>query len=83
MFKKSNKNTPAMTIVEPHDQHLPVRSGSQEKSIEHPKDSMIEVTSNLPPMDRGKDAWLFLAAAFTVEVLTVGEPIPAHSTFSY
>ncbi|CAN9161684.1 unnamed protein product [Alternaria alternata] len=72
MFKKSNKNTPAMTIVEPHDQHLPVRSGSQEKSIEHPRGSMIEVTSSLPPMDRGKDAWLFLAAAFTVEVLTVG-----------
>ncbi|KAL1794163.1 hypothetical protein ACET3X_007584 [Alternaria dauci] len=69
MFKKS---TPATPTVEQYDQYLPTRSGSQEKSIKHPRDGMIEITSNLPPMDRGKDAWLFLAAAFTVEFLTIG-----------
>lgn len=27
---------------------------------------------SLPPVDRGKDAWLFLAACFTVEALVWG-----------
>ncbi|KAH7149022.1 major facilitator superfamily domain-containing protein [Dactylonectria estremocensis] len=30
--------------------------------------------SSLPPVDGGKDAWLFLAACFTVEALTWGFP---------
>ncbi|KAM0336824.1 hypothetical protein ACHAPQ_003715 [Fusarium lateritium] len=30
--------------------------------------------SALPPVDGGKDAWLFLAAAFMVEALTWGFP---------
>jgi hypothetical protein len=29
--------------------------------------------SSLPPVDGGKDAWLFLAASFMVEALTWGE----------
>jgi hypothetical protein len=32
-----------------------------------------EEYSNLPPVDTGKAAWLFLAAAFVVEVLTIGK----------
>ncbi len=28
---------------------------------------------SLPPVDGGKDAWLFLVAAFTMEALTWGE----------
>ena len=28
----------------------------------------------LPPVDRGRDAWLFLAAAFTIETLVSGLP---------
>lgn len=30
----------------------------------------------LPPMDGGKDAWLFLAACFVIEALIWGMPIP-------
>jgi hypothetical protein len=30
--------------------------------------------SALPPVDGGKDAWLFLAAAFMVDAMTWGEP---------
>jgi hypothetical protein len=29
--------------------------------------------SSLPPVDGGKDAWLFLAAAYMVEAFTWGE----------
>lgn len=32
------------------------------------------VTQALPPVDRGRDAWLFLAAAFTIETLVWGLP---------
>lgn len=28
----------------------------------------------LPPVDRGKDAWLFLAASFVIEALVWGMP---------
>ncbi len=33
----------------------------------------------LPPVDTGKAAWLFLAAAFVVEVLTIGKFIRASA----
>ena len=29
--------------------------------------------SCLPPVDRGKDAWLFLAACYVIEAVTFGE----------
>lgn len=29
---------------------------------------------SLPPVDRGKDAWLFLAASFVIEALVWGMP---------
>jgi hypothetical protein len=29
---------------------------------------------SLPPVDRGKDAWFFLAASFMMEALTWGKP---------
>lgn len=34
----------------------------------------------LPPVDRGRDAWLFLAAAFTIETLVSGLPSSVVST---
>lgn len=40
--------------------------------------------SSLPPVDRGKDAWLFLAACFTVEALTWGMLyLPLHLYLPY
>lgn len=36
-------------------------------------DSYREELPRLPPKDGGKAAWLFLAAAFVVEVLTIGK----------
>ncbi|KAI1331807.1 MFS general substrate transporter [Xylariaceae sp. FL0255] len=40
-----------------------------------PEDSQRQEFS-LPPVDGGKDAWLFLAAAFVVEALAWGFPFP-------
>jgi hypothetical protein len=37
--------------------------------------------SNLPPVDTGKAAWLFLAAAFVVEVLTIGAWMRVYSLY--
>lgn len=34
---------------------------------------------SLPPVDRGKEAWLFLAACWAVEALVFGEYSPARS----
>jgi len=34
---------------------------------------------SLPPVDRGKEAWLFLAACWAVEALVFGEYLPARS----
>ena len=36
--------------------------------------SSSDIIPLLPPVDRGKDAWLFLAGATTVEVLVWGLP---------
>lgn len=39
---------------------------------------------SLPPVDRGKDAWFFLAACFFVEALTWGtNKLSAHCWRSY
>jgi hypothetical protein len=38
--------------------------------------------SSLPPVDRGKEAWLLLAACWVVEALTFGEYLPARSQTS-
>lgn len=38
---------------------------------ESPPDGTTEFS--LPPVDRGKDAWLFLAACFVLEALVWGE----------
>ena len=42
-------------------------------TIESPTENR-EFEFSLPPVDRGKDAWLFLAAAFIVEALVWGFP---------
>lgn len=36
--------------------------------------------SCLPPVDRGKDAWLFLAACYVIEAVTSGEFCPVSSS---
>ena len=38
--------------------------------------------SSLPPVDEGKEAWLFLTACWVVEALTFGECLPAPSRTS-
>jgi len=45
--------------------------------VEHQVDSNVD-ESSLPPVDRGKDAWLFLAACWVVELLIFGmsKPVP-------
>lgn len=45
-------------------------TGSEEEAIGRHQFS-------LPRVDGGKDAWLFLAACFTVEALTWGKPFPS------
>ena len=37
-----------------------------------------EHESLLPPTDGGKDAWLFLAAAFVIEIMVWGKFFPTH-----
>lgn len=37
----------------------------------------------LPPVDRGRDAWLFLAAAFTIEFIVSGWPSSIVSYLSF
>lgn len=39
---------------------------------QHPVDHANQREFSLPPADGGKDAWLYLAAAFVVEALTWG-----------
>lgn len=34
---------------------------------------------SLPPVDTGKDAWLFLAACFVIEALVWGEHVSAQA----
>ncbi|OAL46661.1 MFS general substrate transporter [Pyrenochaeta sp. DS3sAY3a] len=45
-----------------------------EATAEVDGDRLLEHEFSLPPVDGGKDAWLFLAAAFVLEVLVWGFP---------
>jgi MFS family permease len=72
MSNNTTESASTTTIVEPNDQDLPTRTGTEAKCIEQVLDSTIESASNLPPMDKGKGAYLFLTAAFTVEALAFG-----------
>lgn len=44
-------------------------------------DSMQRHKFSLPPVDGGKDAWLFLAAVFTVDALVWGMCFPQFRQF--
>lgn len=50
---------------------------SAQQLTDHSPDSSETQTlgeeSSLPPVDRGRDAWLFLAACWVVEAITFGE----------
>jgi hypothetical protein len=83
MSNKTTESTSTTTIVEPNDQDLPTRTGTEAKCIEQILDSTIESASNLPPMDKGKGAYLFLTAAFTVEALAFGSSPPLPTPFNY
>ncbi|KAI1084998.1 MFS general substrate transporter [Whalleya microplaca] len=50
----------------------PAEGESPSPSSPHPEEGRIEFS--LPPVDGGKDAWLFLAACFAVEALVWGFP---------
>jgi hypothetical protein len=50
--------------------HSP-RTASPERRVEDGDADGHEMPS-LPPVDRGKDAWLFLAACFMIEALVWG-----------
>jgi hypothetical protein len=62
-----------MGVVETPPQDQSISSSSKEQAISDHADDTHESLSGLPPKDGGKAAWLFLAAAFVVEVLTIGE----------
>lgn len=49
------------------------KTASRQASTD-PIRSHDEQPDNLPPADKGKDAWLFLAACFMVEALVWGFP---------
>jgi hypothetical protein len=70
--------------MEPYNSELSILS-PQGKSVSASRDETAaeidghrspEHEFSLPPVDGGKDAWLFLAAAFIVEVLVWGKASP-------
>lgn len=55
---------------------LQVKKTSDQHLTDHPDSSETQTLgeeSSLPPVDRGRDAWLFLAACWVVEAITFGE----------
>ncbi|KAF4637259.1 hypothetical protein G7Y89_g833 [Cudoniella acicularis] len=74
MAEKTAESTSGMAVARVHSQELATTSDSEQQSIEQLPGNVIESfdDSGLPPVDRGKDAWLFLAAAFVVEILIFG-----------
>jgi hypothetical protein len=59
--------------------HSPFSSSETEKGVQTPSEvtgairlSADDTEQQLPPIDRGKDAWLFLAACFVMEALVWG-----------
>jgi hypothetical protein len=78
----SNKTTESATttiMIESSHHHLPTKTGINEEPMSQCADDTVESPSNLPPMDRGRGAWLFLTAAFTVEFLTIGPSLSPYS----
>lgn len=80
-----------------HREIYPISEGYPDSS-QYPPGNEVELESpnglpphefSLPPVDRGKDAWLFLAASFVVEALVWGKsarisrcpPLTEHQFF--
>jgi hypothetical protein len=57
------------TTVELQSLDYSPRTASPERRVE---DGTGHEMPSLPPVDRGKDAWLFLAACFMIEALVWG-----------
>jgi hypothetical protein len=58
---------------------IQLRLRSEEQSLNSIQDHDREQNQQLPPMDGGKDAWLFLAACFMIEALIWGKPLHLHN----
>ncbi|KAI4953332.1 hypothetical protein J4E86_006874 [Alternaria arbusti] len=71
------ESTPATTVAKPNDQDPSPRRDVEEKHISQLHETPSVLPPTLPPMDKGKHAWLFLTAAFAIEFLTIGQ------SFSY
>lgn len=52
---------------------IQLRLRSEEQCLNSNQDHDHEQNQQLPPMDGGKDAWLFLAACFMIEALIWGK----------
>jgi uncharacterized protein (DUF2237 family) len=68
-------------MAQPDDVNEGTSNGVIQQQLARSNDSEVEVPepeSSLPPVDTGKDAWLFLAACWAVEALVYGEYLPAH-----
>ncbi|KAF1846938.1 MFS general substrate transporter [Cucurbitaria berberidis CBS 394.84] len=64
-------STSATDVEKLQPQDVSTLSESKEQSVK-PLPNIIDLYPGLPPVDRGRAAWLYLAAAFVVEVLTIG-----------
>jgi hypothetical protein len=58
---------------------IQLRLRSEEQSPSSIKQHDHEQDQQLPPMDGGKDAWLFLAACFMIEALIWGTLSTVHT----
>jgi hypothetical protein len=58
---------------------IQLRLRSEEQSLNSIQDHDREQNQQLPPMDGGKDAWLFLAACFMIEALIWGKLLHLHN----
>lgn len=60
---------------------IQLRLRPEEQSLSSIQDHDHEQDQQLPPMDGGKDAWLFLAACFMIEALIWGTPLHTINHF--
>lgn len=72
--------TATLELQNPSVFHQP---SSKQTTDDHQREqdagSQLQISSeepSLPPVDRGKDAWLFLAACWVVEAVTFGDLLP-------
>jgi hypothetical protein len=78
-FRNANRSFPSLTNNTNHENPDPSSTALYESNIEldafnanHDRVGAAEPEFSLPPVDGGKDAWLFLFSAFVLEVLVWG-----------